>query len=207
MSVVRWIFASLVFINPNFAAAADVDLICADSKDSENFAHVRIDGQKAVVRYVTLGEEKDENLDYTFKKANDSTLEYQLKESARYFYWYDLSDAGKFFSEPENVTLEGLLQSFSFANETWEAREKEANDLGIFVNSSNMIVIDRSKLAFFSYWDVRSSVENLVFSGERSCNILSNSEAEEFMDSKFSDFKEIEADSIESEKEDAATKF
>lgn len=159
MSVVKWIFAHLVFFNRSFVAAADVDLICSGLEKSENFAHVRIENQNAVIRYVILGEEKNDNLDYSYKKANDSTSEYQLNESKRYFYWYDLSDAQKFFREPENITLEGLLQKFSLANATWEGLEKESNNLGFFVNSSQMIIIDRSKLIFSTHLDIRTSVK------------------------------------------------
>lgn len=208
MSIMTWLAASVYFLISPIAAVAGVDLICTDSDDTEGYFHVKIENANAIIRYVGLGEGKNEELDYVYKKANDSTQEYPLRESKRYFYWYDLSGAQEYFLEPENITFEELFQKFLSANTVWEALEKESNVSGTFANASHMILIDRSSPALYDVWDVRlSSSDPIISTQERFCKIVTGDEAKDFMDSKSSDFKAVESDSIKNQEADAETKF
>lgn len=189
------------------ASAADADLICPHSSDFESIAHVKISGSKALIRYVNLRDEKNKELDYTYKAASDATVEYELRESDRYYYWYDLAESQKYFREPESITLDGLMQSFFNATARAEAYEKETNDLGIFVISGNMIVIDRAIPTLYVAFEVRTGGEPIGETQERPCEIIEADDAIELMENKLSEFKEIEAESIKTQEEGLKSKF
>lgn len=205
-----FIAAILTVLGAVSASAADVDLICLHSGKFESIAHVKISGSTAHIRYVNLGDEKNNDLDYTYKAASDRTMEYELSKSDRYYYWYSFAGAQKHFTEPDSITLEGLKQSFFTAMARAEAYEKETNNLGFFAISGNMLVIDRANPTLYSMLQFRTEStgkepvgENL----ERPCEIIEADQATDLMDTKLSDFKKIEAESIKVQEEGLKRKF